>query len=161
LGRRRRLPHRRLLLTILEDVAAGAYSALERRYLLHVERPHGLPTGRRQRRVTRGKHAAYRDVEYLGLRTVVELDGRLGHEKAVDRWGDLTRDCDSIVDGDVTVRIGWGQVLEPCRLAVLVGRLLEARGWTGHLKPCGQVCAVSNKGGSPAPGAGEPPVSVA
>ena len=46
-----------------------------------VERPHGLPTGKRQRRVRPGKTSAYRDVEYVGLGTVAELDGRLGHEE--------------------------------------------------------------------------------
>ncbi len=49
------LAHRRLLLSILEDVASGAYSVLERRYLLRVERPHGLPTGSRQRRIQVGR----------------------------------------------------------------------------------------------------------
>ena len=77
---RPRLARRGLLLEILEDVASGAYSALERRYLAGVERPHGLPTARRQRRVRPGRSVAYRDVEYRGLATVVELDGRLGHD---------------------------------------------------------------------------------
>ncbi len=158
---RRRLRHRRLLLTILEDVATGAYSALERRYLSQVERPHGLPTARRQRRVKQGRSAAYRDVDYVGLRTLAELDGRLGHERASDRWADLDRDIAAIVDGDVTIRLGWRQVLEPCRLAGLVGRLLQARGWDGRLKPCGPDCRVDNRGDSPPPGAEESPLSAA
>lgn len=158
---RRRLRHRRLLLTILNDVATGAYSALERRYLSHVERPHRLPTGHRQRRVTRGRSVAYRDVDYLGLLTLVELDGRLGHERAGDRWADLERDIASLVDGHVTARLGWRQVLEPCRLAGLVGRLLRARGWDGELKPCGSACEVSKGRVSPAPGAEETPLSLA
>lgn len=161
LRQRSRLRHRKLLLTVLEDVASGAYSALERRYLSRVERPHGIPTASRQRRVVRGRSAAYRDVDYVGLRTVAELDGRLGHEKAADRWADLERDIASVVDGDVTVRIGWRQVLEPCRLAGLVGRLLQARGWTGEVTPCGPGCQASDKGVHPAPGAGETPLSVA
>jgi hypothetical protein len=45
LQQRSKLTHRRLLLSILEDVASGAYSVVERRYLLHVERPHRLPAG--------------------------------------------------------------------------------------------------------------------
>lgn len=142
---RTRLRHRRLLLTILEDVAAGAYSALERRYLAQVERPHGLPLGKRQRRVSQGPSPAYRDVDYLGLRTVIELDGRLGHEKAADRWADIERDIDSIVAGETTVRLGWRQVLEPCRVAGLVGRVLTTGGWTGEVKACGPECRVSNR----------------
>ena len=60
-----RLKHRRLLLEILRDVDAGAYSVLERHYLVQVERPHGLPTGKRQRRVHQGKSPAFRDVDYI------------------------------------------------------------------------------------------------
>jgi hypothetical protein len=155
-----RLPHRRLLLTILEDVAAGAYSAFERRYLTRVERPHGLPTAARQRRVRPGKTAAYRDVDYLKFRTVIELDGRLGHDGAADKWADLDRDIDSLLAGDLTIRAGWGQVLQPCRLAAVVARILSNRGWIDGSRACGPDCPL-NEGGSPAPGAGDPPLSTA
>jgi hypothetical protein len=140
-----RLRHRRLLLTILEDVACGAYSALERRYLLRVERPHGLPTGQRQRRVSIGRSVAYRDVEYLGLSTVLELDGRLGHEVAGDRWRDLDRDVDAAVGGVLTLRAGWGQSLQPCRLAGAVGAVLGARGWGGAAGPCSAACTIAER----------------
>lgn len=140
---RRRTPRRRFLLTLLVDVATGAYSALEHRYLTRVERPHGLPTGSRQRRVTAGRTAAYRDVDYRRHGVVVELDGRLGHEEQVDRWADMDRDIDAVVCGDVTLRAGWRQTLSPCRLAVAVGRLLVARGWRGRPVPCGPGCAVA------------------
>ena len=43
LSGRGRLPRRRLLLAILDDVAAGSMSVFERRYLRDVERSHGLP----------------------------------------------------------------------------------------------------------------------
>jgi len=137
---RAKLPHRQLLISILEDVASGAYSVLERRYLLRVERPHGLPTGSRQRRVQAGRRVHYRDVEYVGLRTTVELDGRIGHEATSDRWADLDRDLDAAVRGDLTLRIGWKQVLDPCRLAAATGRILMARGWTGRPRPCRVGC---------------------
>lgn len=143
LRRRPKLSHRRLLLSILEDVASGAYSVLERRYLLRVERPHGLPTGSRQRRVRVGRRVHYRDVEYLRLGTTVELDGRLGHEATTDRWADLDRDMDAAVSGGLTLRIGWRQVLNPCRLAAAVARILVARGWTGSPRPCRRGCAVA------------------
>jgi hypothetical protein len=83
---------------------------------------------------------AFRDVEYLAMATVVELDGRLGHKWQRDRWRDLDRDVDSAVDGDLTVRLGWQQVLDPCRTAGLVARLLAARGWTGELRGCSPTC---------------------
>ncbi len=137
---RRRLARRRFLLQVLEDVAAGAYSVLEHRYLTRVERPRGLPTAKRQRRVERGRSAAFRDVEYLATATVVELDGRLGHEWQRDRWRDLGRDVDSAVAGGLTVRLGWQQILDPCRTACLVARLLTARGWGGEVRGCSPTC---------------------
>lgn len=142
LGSRPRLPRRRLLEVVLDDVASGAYSALERRYLARVERPHGLPTGTRQRRVRPGRRSCFRDVDYVGLGMLVELDGRLGHERALDRWSDLDRDLSSLLLGDLTVRVGWGQVLEPCRLAQVVARLLAGRGWSGRARRCGPGCPV-------------------
>ena len=155
LARLPKLPRRRLLVTILSDVACGAYSVLERRYLVRVERPHGLPGGQRQRRVRPGRTVAYRDVGYVAVGVVVELDGRLGHEAPTDRWKDLERDLDAVVQGDVTVRAGWGLVLDPCRLAAAMVRILLARGWTGLPHGCGPGCPVTRiLVDLPAPGAG-------
>lgn len=140
------VPGRRFLLDVLEDVDAGAYSVLEHRYLTRVERPHGIPTAKRQRTVRVGRTAAYRDVEYEGLGAVVELDGRLGHELSADRWADLDRDVTALLTGGATMRLGWGQVLQPCRCALVVGRFLTARGWTGEPAPCGPGCAVADPG---------------
>ncbi|HET7388501.1 MAG TPA: hypothetical protein VFJ19_17745 [Nocardioidaceae bacterium] len=117
---RQRLPRRKLLLAVLDDVATGTYSLLEHRYLTRVERPHGLPTGKRQRRVRIGRTSAYRDVEYVRLRQVVELDGRLGHELQSDRWDDFDRDLASAEEGTATTRVGWRHVLDSCRLAAAV-----------------------------------------
>ena len=145
-----RLPRRRFLLDVLQDVASGAYSVLEARYLREVERAHGLPRGVRQRRVAGDRGAAYRDVEYVELHTIVELDGRLGHDEAKDRWQDLDRDLAGAVDGALTIRVGWKQVLEPCRLAGSVGRILGRRGWTGRPTGCGPGCGLSQlRGGEP------------
>jgi hypothetical protein len=136
LADRRRLPRRQLMHLVLHDVACGSYSALEHRYLTRVERPHGFPTASRQRRVRPGGPVCYRDVEYSGLGVVVELDGRLGHEAARDRWRDLERDLGSLLQGDLTIRLGWSQVLEPCRLATEMATVLQGRGWKGRLKRC-------------------------
>lgn len=153
------LPRRQFLLRVLTDVAEGVYSVLEHRYLTRVERPHGLPTARRQRRVHQGRSSAYRDVEYLNLATVVELDGRLGHEMTLDRWEDMERDVDSAALGDVTLRVGWKHVEDPCRTAVAVARVLVARGWRGKLTPCSPECVVHvGIGVCPAPGAGQTPM---
>jgi hypothetical protein len=115
---------------------------LEHRYLTRVERPHGLPTAKRQRVVRRGRTVAYRDVEYLLLATVVELDGRLGHEASADRWADLDRDLGAAREGRTTVRLGWGQIADPCRTAAAVTAILRLRGWTGAARSCSSGCAV-------------------
>jgi hypothetical protein len=127
--------------------------------LVRVERPHGLPTAKRQRRVRRGKSAAFRDVDYIDVATIVELDGRLGHEEAADRWADLDRDLSAMVAGELTLRVGWGQVLDPCRLACVVGGILIARGWIPTLRGCSDTCPVGDLATSSAPGAGEIAVS--
>jgi len=131
-----RIPRRALIEDVLADVAEGAMSALERRYLRDVERAHGLPRADRQ---SLGP-GVVRDVEYRRWRLRLELDGRFGHEWSSGRWDDLDRDVDSAVDGHLTVRLGWRQVLEPCRLADRMARILVAQGWSGRPKPCGPGC---------------------
>jgi len=138
-----RLPRRSFLREVLSDVAEGVHSALEHRYLVRVERGHGLPSARRQDRFVARGRAGYRDVEHLGGRVLVELDGRLGHDLAEDRWDDLDRDLDSTLAGAVTVRLGWRQVLDECRTAAALARLLVARGWDGAAAaPCGPRCPI-------------------
>ena len=48
MGRRKRQRHRQLVKDVLADVVGGVESILEHRYLVKVERAHGLPRGRRQ-----------------------------------------------------------------------------------------------------------------
>lgn len=86
LDARSRYAHRQLLADILGDVAAGAESPLEMRFLHDVERPHGLPRGDRQRR--RHGLAYISDVGYDEYQILVELDGRTGHE-GVGRFRDM------------------------------------------------------------------------
>ncbi|QBX56284.1 hypothetical protein EXE58_12935 [Nocardioides seonyuensis] len=143
-----RLRQRATLSEVLADVASGARSVLERRYLLHVERAHGLPAGERQVREVTGSGVVVRDVRYGTERTLVELDGAFGHRDTQDRWSDLQRDLDAVVTDHLTLRPGWFQVLEPCRLAALVGEVLRRRGWTGVATPCGPGCTVGDGGGT-------------
>lgn len=127
---------RSFLKTVLADVASGTYSLLEHRYLTRVERPHGLPRGERQNPFSSGDRTGFRDVRYPHQHTLIELDGRLGHEWAADQWVDLDRDLSAATVDLHTSRLGWGAVAEPCRLAPKVGALLRARGWTGVPKRC-------------------------
>lgn len=145
LSGRGRLTHRRTLMAVLTDVAAGALSAFEHRYLVDVERRHHLPAALRQsRRVVRGG-VTFRDVEYREQATVIELDGRLVHSRTRRLWADLSRDIEAAIAGEVSLRLGWGHVLEPCRTAEQVDRLLRSRGWSGQAWACGPTCAVGRR----------------
>lgn len=125
------------LTEVLHDIDTGTCSVLEHGYLHRVERPHGFPVATRQRAVHKGR----RDVEYLELGQVVELDGRLFHDSAEQRDVDLDRDLDTAVDRQHAVRLGWGQVFDrPCRTAGRIGVLLSQRGWPGPVQECSPSC---------------------
>ena len=81
--------HRALLRDLLAEVAEGAESPLELRFLHDVERPHGLPRGDRQS--SRAGLRYLRDVRYRRYALLVELDGKLGHE-GEGRFRDMHRD---------------------------------------------------------------------
>ena len=141
LDRRARIRHGAWLRAVLADIATGAQSVLEHAYLNRVERAHRLPRGRRQSRSAGPERAAYHDVEYDDFDLLVELDGRLWHDRLHQRALDMDRDLDAAVDGRTTVRIGWAQTVRfPCRTAGKLARLLRARGWIGAPQPCGPSC---------------------
>lgn len=122
----------RLLDSTLVDVAAGAQSPLELRYLIDVERAHGLPSGIRQ--VCRRGTVA--DVLYDDFQVLVELDGRLGHA-GMGRFRDMARDNTATSDGLATLRYGWGDVVGGrCQVAGQVGGVLSLRGWSGLPARC-------------------------
>ncbi len=58
------LRRRRFVATLIDDVAEGTDSVLQHGYLVHVERPHGLPPLRRQARRTSSRGTECRDGEY-------------------------------------------------------------------------------------------------
>ena len=136
LSGRQRLARRGLLEGALDDIAHGTCSVLEHAFLTRVERAHGLPTPARQR--SPEGQRVLRDADYDRFSLVVELDGRLFHDSATARDADLERDLDArLSEGRETVRLGWGQVLDrPCQTARKLGRLLQARGWTGAPTTC-------------------------
>lgn len=140
LAQRRRARHRDLLTDLLADVAAGAETPLEVRYLRDVERAHGLPSAERQQRS--GTHPYVRDVLYRAFRTVVELDGRLGHEGA-GRFRDMVRDNRTLLAGEVTLRFGSVDVYQQqCLVARQVAAVLQQRGWEGRPTSCRPSCPV-------------------
>jgi hypothetical protein len=118
----------------------GVHSILEFRYLDSVERPHGLPPGRRQRLLRRAARSQYADVAYDAYATLVELDGRMAHPEEV-RWLDSQRDNANTAAGWVTLRYGWHDVTEnSCSVAAEVALTLCRRGWPGRLRRCGPAC---------------------
>lgn len=141
-----RLRRRAMLGEVLADVQAGTRSVLEQRYLRDVERAHGLPEGERQLRHETSSGIVHQDIRYGPERTLVELDGAFGHRDTVDRWADLQRDLDAALEDHVTLRPGWAQVMEPCRLAEVVTTILRLRGWTGRPRPCREHCALGVSG---------------
>jgi hypothetical protein len=140
-GSRTRVRDRQLLAALLDDLAEGACSVLERGYLA-LERAHGLPSSgpdvTRQRPVADGSRSRYQDVCYEAYGTTVELDGRAFHDNARARDDDAGRDLDNAVSTDgVTVRLTHGQVFrDGCATAAKIGRLLQRRGWTGQPTRC-------------------------
>ena len=133
LDRRQRHSRRALLTELLLEVAEGAESPLELRYLRDVERRHGLPEGKRQRRTTT---PGRRDVIYREFRLIVELDGRLGHV-GEGRFRDMARDNAALLEQLMTMRYGFGDVAgSPCLVAAQVAQVLGQRGWSGPFRRC-------------------------
>lgn len=135
------LRHRRQILGLLPDLGTGVESTLENYFLHKVVRPHRLPEGRRQISVSDGTRS---DVVLDDYATIIELDGRRGHEGEA-KWRDAQRDNQHLLQGFVTLRFGWHDVvLRPCMVASVVAGLLCTRGGgSGRAYPfhrCGRRC---------------------
>lgn len=138
---RLRVRRRSMLLAALGDARAGVESMLERGYLYRVERPHGLPQGKRQRRTRVGGTSRYEDIRYEEYEVIVELDGLAAHPDG-ERWRDIGRDNGSAASGLVTLRYSYADVIErPCQVADEIVRTLRARGYAGGAFRCGPACA--------------------
>jgi hypothetical protein len=134
MNERSRYKYRKLVSGILGDVAVGAESPLEMRFLHDVERPHGLPRGDRQQSRRGLPYAS--DVGYDDYQLLVELDGRKGHE-GVGLFRDMKRDNQFALIEWITLRYGWFDVVHrPCVVAFEIAAALVARGWTGLPTRC-------------------------
>ncbi|MCL2316760.1 MAG: type IV toxin-antitoxin system AbiEi family antitoxin domain-containing protein [Actinomycetia bacterium] len=136
-----RHPQRAVLQDAFDDIAAGAQSALEIRYVRDVERRHGLPTAQRQ---ANPSGRARVDAWYVDFGLIVETDGRAYHA-GLAASGDAARDNLHLELGLVTLRFTWNQVkTDPCSVARQVARALRRGGWTGELRACTR-CRVIGK----------------
>ena len=123
---------------LVADVAEGAESPLEIRYLRDVERAHGLPDGRRQ--ASRTGLPYLTDVDYDPYAVLVELDGRKGHE-GLGRFRDMNRDNLHVLAGRWTLRYGCVRTSSTSR-AGWPGRSRTCwsdAGWTGFPSAAGAV----------------------
>lgn len=137
------LPGRRTIAAVLDDVASGAHSYLELRYLRGVERAHKLPPMHRQAAARLGGRRVWRDGWYPEFGVVHELDGRLGHQWSIDRRRDRLRDLTAGGEGLITLRHRYAEVVDaPCLTAHLVARVLRVRGWAGTPSRCGRFCVL-------------------
>lgn len=131
------IARRAFITDILSDIRDGTCSVLEHRYLMRVERGHGLPTPIRQAPTNAGRRGL-RDLDYPDFGVVIELDGRMAHDNANARDRDMERDLDALVEAERrTIRLGWGQVCgRPCVTARKIAAVLHSHGWTGSLTQC-------------------------
>jgi len=143
LDARKKMRWRRELVVALGDVSEGALSLLEYRYVHRVERPHGLPSARRQVRISQRTGNRYLDNLYEQFRVGVEIDGTAAHP-ADEQWRDKRRDNANAVLGIVTLRFGLLDLGDRrCQTAADVAAVLRMRGWTGDARPCtGPTCAL-------------------
>lgn len=143
LARYHRHPHRLALSSTLTDIADGAHSLFEVRWIERVERPHGLPAPTRQFALRVNGVMRHADAGYESEKLLIELDGRLGHE-GDGVWRDLERDNSAALDGWMTLRYGWFDVhTRACAAAAQVAGVLTSRGWSGAPTSCGSRCAIT------------------
>ena len=150
LGERARHPWRTELSAMLADVADGAESPLELRYLNRVERAHRLPRGSRQAAARSRGRRQFIDVDLPEFSTRIELDGQMGHLHD-GAFRDRRRDNDGVRSGQATLRYGYVEVFaQACAVAAEVAAVLQARGWSGQPRRCGPTCQIGQREGSSA-----------
>lgn len=144
-----RLRNRALVVAMLGEVADGVESPLELRYRRDVERAHGLPRARAQKRERVGGRWIRADRVYEGFGLRVELDGQLAHPFGTtddDVWRD---NAVLLARRDITLRYRWRHVaLTSCETGMQVAAALRSRGWRGSACACGPGCPL----GRPAAG---------
>lgn len=90
---------------------------------------------RQSKRLANG--VEYLDVLIEDFRLHVELDGRLGHDRARETWRDMRRDNQSERLRLRHLRYGWADMIDrPCEVAVEQAVILRQQGWRGTFTRC-------------------------
>ncbi len=144
---RRRAHRQRLPLRLAFGIVAeGAESVLEVGFVERVLRPHGLPPMSCQVPAGLSGGSIRRDFVDEVTATVVECDGRVGHDGA-GQGVDRRRDRRTAATGGITLRAGWVEVMyEPCDLAADLHGTLVARGRPVPIVACGPGCRAIRSG---------------
>jgi hypothetical protein len=81
----------------------------------------------------------YLDVLIAEWRLHIELDGRLGHDRAREIWRDIKRDNRSEMARLRHLRYGWADMVDRgCEAAIEQAVVLRQQGWPGAFKRCPQ-----------------------
>ncbi len=140
LAARRRFPHRLLVTTALEPIAAGIESILEWDALNGVIVAHGLPRPTLQVSGLGPDGQIRKDAEWEAYGVILESDGRLFHTGA-SLQTDRRRDRHAARSGRVTLRAGHVEIVfGRCELAIDIFLALCSRGYPGEVTPCGPRC---------------------
>jgi len=130
---RKKMRWRRDLTAALADADDGALSLLEYRYVRRVERPHGLPSARRQARIRQQTGNRYLDNLYEEYGVCVELDRTTAHPED-EQW---RNDNANLFGGIVTFRFGFPELADRrCESAAYVAAVLRSHGWPATPHPC-------------------------
>jgi hypothetical protein len=99
------LRRRRLIIDALCDIAGGSQAISELDFVRLAVRPFGLPEPSRQeaRRDQRGRRR-WIDAAWDDCKVAVEIDGAHHTEDPLQRWDDMERDIDLMLDGYRTLR---------------------------------------------------------
>jgi Protein of unknown function (DUF559) len=125
---------RRLIIEALGDIAGGSQAMSELDFIRLVVRPFGLPEPSRQsaRRDRRGRRR-WIDAAWDHSKIAVEIDGVQHTEDPLQRWDDMERDIDLMLDGYRTMRFPAWLVRE--NPGYVARRILDALRTTGQPEP--------------------------
>jgi hypothetical protein len=121
---------RKLIIEALGDIAGGSQAISELDFIRLVVRPFGLPEPSRQlSRRDRHDRRRWIDAAWDDCKLAVEIDGAHHTEDPLQRWDDMERDIDLMLDGYQILRFPAWLVRE--NPGYVARRILEALGKAG------------------------------